>query len=134
MSIKIMSQIWDVRGHFTSTEKMVLLKIADCAADDGSHAFPSISTIANACSIAERTVYTILDRLYKRKILSKRFRMRLGKITSNLYSINLKLLTHYVNNPVNKSCITCAKKETTPDPRSVVPLILDQDPPDPRSH
>ena len=101
MSIKIMTQIWETKGHFTSSEKFVLLKIADCAADDGTHSFPSIKTIAEQCELGRATVFRVLNNLYEKRILQKIFRITIKGKRSNKYEINLELLNHMVNNPVD---------------------------------
>lgn len=61
MSIRIMTRAWDapVSGH---AEKLVLLKLADNANDEG-HAWPSQATIASQCALSERTVRDCLTRL-----------------------------------------------------------------------
>jgi hypothetical protein len=54
MSVKMMSQVWDL--DLATTEKMVLLILADHGDDDGQNAWPSISRIARKASISERQV------------------------------------------------------------------------------
>jgi hypothetical protein len=111
MSVKIMSLVWDTKRYFTSSQKLVLLKLADCAADDGSHAYPSHSTIAEECSLSKRGVINVLEALYDSGILSKQARFNAaGDKTSNLYFINVQILKQIANNeqPVDKPCITSA--------------------------
>ncbi len=109
MSIKIMSMLWDTRGHFTSTEKSILLKIADSAAEDGTNAYPGAGKIAACCELGRRTVFENLENIYKKKVLKKRNRIKAGRMTSNMYSFDLKLLQWMVDNPVDKPCKTQGK-------------------------
>ena len=54
MSIRLMSEVW--RTNLPTTEKMVLLVIADHANDEGTQSYPSQATIAQKASISVRTV------------------------------------------------------------------------------
>lgn len=54
MSIKLMTAVWD-RTDITSTQKLVLLALADWANDDGL-CWPSIATIGTKSSLKERAV------------------------------------------------------------------------------
>jgi hypothetical protein len=80
-----------------TTEKMVLLAIADHASDDGTNAYPSQATIAKKASISIRTVQRCVNNLVKAKYL----RMDKGAGGSancredrrpHLYTINLDRL------------------------------------------
>jgi len=55
-----MTQVWDV--PLTCSQKLVLLKLADNAHDDGLSARPGVSTIARQCGLSERCVqYTLRE-------------------------------------------------------------------------
>lgn len=54
MSIALISATWELA--IPSTEKMVLMCLADYANDDGENCWPAISTIARKCSKGERTI------------------------------------------------------------------------------
>lgn len=58
MSIKLMAAAWDL--DIPSTEKMVLLCLADYAGDNGA-CWPSVPSIAKKCSKSERTVQTAIQ-------------------------------------------------------------------------
>lgn len=62
MSVRVMSWVWE---HSTAggSERLVLLAIADNAADDGSNAWPSLHTLARKTLLDVRTVRRILRRL-----------------------------------------------------------------------
>lgn len=60
MSIALMSQVWPL--DIPSTEKLVLLALADNANDDGE-CWPSIGTIADKTALSERTVHYAIKRL-----------------------------------------------------------------------
>lgn len=63
MSIRVMSEVW--RTNLPTTEKMVLLVIADHANDEGVEAWPSQATIATKASISIRTVQRCVNNLVK---------------------------------------------------------------------
>ncbi len=62
MSVHISSAVW-ANEQIRGTAKLVLLKLADCADDDGRNAYPSVARIARECGIGERSVQRILGRL-----------------------------------------------------------------------
>jgi hypothetical protein len=95
MSIQVMTEVW--KTDLPTTEKMVLLAIADHASDDGTNAYPSQATIAKKASISIRTVQRCVNNLVKAKYL----RMDKGAGGSancredrrpHLYTINLDRL------------------------------------------
>lgn len=61
MSIRIMSEVW--RTNLPTTEKMILLVIADHATDEGDNAWPSQQTIATRASCNVRTVQRSINEL-----------------------------------------------------------------------
>ena len=61
MSIRIMSDVW--LADLGTTEKIVLLVIADHASDDGGNAWPSQATIARKASLSIRTVQRVINDL-----------------------------------------------------------------------
>lgn len=63
MSIRVMTEVW--KTNLPTTEKMVLLVIADHASDDGTNAWPSQATIAAKCSISVRTVQRSVNTLVR---------------------------------------------------------------------
>lgn len=64
MSIRIMSEVWKTK--LTTSEKMVLLVIADHASDDGTEAWPSQRLIGEKASLSIRTVQTTINRLQEK--------------------------------------------------------------------
>ena len=61
MSVKQMALVWEL--DLPSTEKFVLLKLADCADDRGRNAFPSVDRIGAECGLARRSVQRMLAKL-----------------------------------------------------------------------
>lgn len=55
MSIKLMTMVWEIPMP-THAQKLILLKLADWAADDGGSVFPSRNTIADRCDVSVSTV------------------------------------------------------------------------------
>lgn len=50
-------------------QKLALLKLCDCADDDGSNAFPSVATLAQAASVSERHAQRLLRELVEAGLL-----------------------------------------------------------------
>lgn len=84
MSIEVMSWVWK-HSKATGTAKFVLLAIADNAWDDGSNAWPSITTISKKTGLSERTVQRCVQNLFD--IDELRIFDRPGH--SNLYQVNM---------------------------------------------
>lgn len=86
MSIKLMSQVWDM--ELPIGEKMLLLKLADRANDDGE-CWPGQEELARQCSMSVRAIRDNLNRLVERGLIEIKYRnfgMRRG---SNVYCMNL---------------------------------------------
>lgn len=91
MSIKLMSMVWDDHTtELTGIEKSVLLKLCDCAADDGTRAFPSVPTISLATGFCVSSVQRAVKSLQSKKRLTRQFRKK-DKIVNlvNNYRINV---------------------------------------------
>ena len=84
MSIKVIQWVWDC-SESTNGERLVLLAIADNAADDGTRAYPSIAEIARKANLSERAVHYAIERLTKLgELVVKRGSGR-GRV--NMYSV-----------------------------------------------
>ncbi len=68
MSIKVMVKVWE--SDLPSSEKFVLLALADHARDDGSRVYPSIATVARKTGFSERTVQRCMRTLQAMGILT----------------------------------------------------------------
>lgn len=82
-----MAYVWS-NGPTDSTQRFVLLALADSASDDGGNAYPSIGTLAKKCALSDRTVIRALDGLVADGYLTRQRR----KDTSNMYQIVLSKL------------------------------------------
>lgn len=60
MSVHVSSLVW--KTTLRTTDKIIMLKLADVANDDGSRVFPSVETIARECGCSDRTVQRTLKR------------------------------------------------------------------------
>lgn len=99
MSIEVMSWVWK-KSKATGTAKFVLLAIADNAWDDGSNAWPSITTISRKTGLSERTVQRCIQNLFEINELTVYDRPG----HSNLYQVNMDSVE-----PIEKP-----KRELTP--------------------
>src|SRR6266568_2988646 len=62
MSVRVMSWVWE-SSRSEGIDRLVLLAIADCAADHGGDSWPSIATLVGKTRLAERTVQRAIKRL-----------------------------------------------------------------------
>src|SRR4051812_14005624 len=68
MSAKITGQLWDYR--LSTTERMILMALADRCDHDGSEARPSVARLVWMTNISEREVYNTLADLKARGVLT----------------------------------------------------------------
>ena len=67
MSIKLMSKVFD--SDLPTTEKFVLLAMADYASESGESIFPSIATLAQKTSLSDRSVQNAIQSLIEKGYL-----------------------------------------------------------------
>lgn len=61
MSVKVSALCWKVR--LPATEKLVLLRLADFADDQGFNIYPAVQTVADDCGVGARAVQLTLKKL-----------------------------------------------------------------------
>ena len=88
MSILVMSMVWTDR-ELDATAKLVLIRLADFAADDGTNIFPSVGRVAQDTSLSERAVRTALRRLEEGGALILVAREDSGRHKAREYRIDL---------------------------------------------
>lgn len=89
MSFKLVAQVFDIRlGN--PMRKMVLIKLADQANDDG-YCWPSYETLAYACEVSRRTVISHIKWLASNDFLwiEKRYDHEKQKNLTNIYHLTL---------------------------------------------
>lgn len=84
MSIKVIQWVWDC-SESKNAERLVLLAIADNAADDGTRAYPSVVEIARKANLSERGVQAAVARLVKSGELSVKIGGGRGRV--NMYTV-----------------------------------------------
>lgn len=87
MSIKVIQWVWDC-SESKNAERLVLLAIADNAADDGTRAYPSVIEIARKANLSERGVQAAVARLVKSGELSVKIGGGRGRV--NMYTVIMK--------------------------------------------
>jgi len=109
MSIRIMANVWEHPG-INSTQKLVLLALADWANDEGM-CWPSIQRIADKCSLTKRAVQKALRAIEDMGML----RYEDGVHKSRTYWISLQ-----VNHVHPRTTFTPPMNDVhpTPEPRS----------------
>lgn len=84
MSIRVMDWVWR-QSKSRGVERLVLLAIADCANDEGEHAYPSIATLTSKAGIGESTTHRAIKALVDLGEL--RVTQNAGKRGTNLYAV-----------------------------------------------
>lgn len=91
MSLALLPLIWRMKpGILTSSEKIVLLRLADFAQEDGSSIYPCLKRIAEETSLSLRTVQRAITELLEKGCLQlvQSFTSR----KPNIYQINVSFL------------------------------------------
>jgi len=83
MSIKAMTTVWD-KSKQSGSSLLMLLAIADYAHDDGSNAWPSLSTLARKTRMTRRNAIYTIQKLSEAGELRINHR---GSRKSNVYDI-----------------------------------------------
>lgn len=91
MSVILMDLVWK-RGPENTTERFVLLAIADHAKDDGSGAYPSLGTIAKKCALSRRSAIRAVNALVEQGYINRTRKKRDGEFTSSDYQLNVSRL------------------------------------------
>ena len=90
MSIIATREVWE--ADLPSTEKFVLLNIADFSNDKTGTAWPAQRTVARKTGLSRQTVNRAIKRLCDKGVLACSSRSAEGKSTSNVYRINIVAL------------------------------------------
>jgi hypothetical protein len=88
MSIRVMAGVFDL--SISSTEKLVLLALADHARDDGTGAYPAVNTLARKTSLSRRGIQKILRRLEQASLIAQKGTVRCGRGETVEYRITLQ--------------------------------------------
>lgn len=88
MSVRVMSQVWQL--DLPATLKLVLLRLGDHADDDGRNAYPSVGSLAEACSLTRRGVQKVLRDLEHRELIVLEGGGKGGRRLTRRYRITLK--------------------------------------------
>jgi hypothetical protein len=86
MSVRVMSWVWE-SSRSEGIDRLVLLAIADCAADHGGDSWPSIATLVDKTKLGERTVQRAIKRLAELGELT--VKSNAGKHGVNVYRIDM---------------------------------------------
>ncbi len=90
MSVRVSSVVWKPR--LPATTKLVLLRLADSAHDDGGQAYPSVDTMAAECGLSRRTVQVVLRNLEADGLITPVGSTTGGRGGTTVYQINLQRL------------------------------------------
>ena len=107
MTIRAMNWAWGI--ELPPAMKLVLLKLADRANDDGE-CWPGMDVVAQACGVCERTMMRYIDKMEQIGLLKRdKRKSESGKQQTNLYTLNLDYqpgdnLSPGDDEPGDKSC------------------------------
>jgi hypothetical protein len=68
MSVKIMAAVWEIDG-LSPAEKLLLLKHADHADDQGNNSYPSVALLVRTCGLDERRIQRTRQALIRKGFL-----------------------------------------------------------------
>jgi len=88
VSVRLMFEIFQADLGSGPTPKLVLIALADFAADDGTSVYPSVKTIADKCDLSERATRYTLRKLQKAGLLE--MEREASQHTSRRYLIHIE--------------------------------------------
>lgn len=117
MSIELMSKVFKAQG-LKSTQKLVLLALADHANDEGRHVYPSVGKVASKTALTPRAVQVTIRQLETMKLIKKI--KRGGGTKTNEYTIQVAGLTNLIH-PTPESDSPVPPNDVHPTPESDSP-------------
>lgn len=90
MSLKVTTLVW--RAGLDATTKIVALRLADFADDDGGSIYPSVPRVARDCGLGERSVQGALRRLQNDGVLVMVREADFSRRLAREYAFNLAVL------------------------------------------
>lgn len=91
MSVHLSALVWEIEFP-TSTQKLLLLRVADYADDDGAGIYPSIAEVARQIGASERQIQYAIRAFEGVKILDRVKDGGTGPTRTNVWRINVDLL------------------------------------------
>jgi len=91
MSIRLMTMVWDIELP-TTAQKLILLRLADYAADSGGSVWPARETLAKACGCDESTIKRTLKAFRECGLLHLVREGGAGPKDTNEWLLNVELL------------------------------------------
>ena len=91
MSVHLTSLVWEV-AFPTSTQKLLLLRVADYADDDGSGIYPSIPEVARQVGASERQIQYAIRAFEGVSLIERVTEGGSGPKRTNVWTINVDLL------------------------------------------
>lgn len=91
MSIRLMSVVWEI-DFPTQSQKLIALKLADYASDNGASIFPAVNTIAKHTGCDERTVQRVMKAFRACGFLSLIKEGGTGPKATNQWQLNVPVL------------------------------------------
>jgi len=101
VSIHVLSMVLKARLRSTN-HKMVMIKLASCANDDGTRVFPAVATIAAEAQLSRRTVQAILRALEDEGLIVLEGHAAGGRGHAREYRIRLDALAERTAAPPEK--------------------------------
>lgn len=120
MSNKVLNLAWSSNlGGACGTRKLVLVRLADFARDDGTSVYPSLATIVSHTGLSERTVRTALRELEAMSVLVV-VRRGGGREKTTRYRIDLATLAGLSKGAADAPFI---QDDETGNPATAAPFI-----------
>lgn len=107
MSVRVMTAIWDI--DLPAAEKLVALKLADCASDDGGNAWPAVARIAHETGLSARKVQGCLKALQGRGLVAIQSESRAQRPTTYRFDLEaLARISDPYTAPAQRAGVTVA--------------------------
>ena len=111
MAFDLVARVWGSRG-LTSTEKLVLLRIADRVNVESGFAYPSVQSLADDCSLTKSGTVKVINRLRAKRCLS--VEPGTGRRSSHYRVVVEHLGSGEHGSPLRRSAETCSGEYGSP--------------------
>lgn len=103
MSSRILGNVWDACAahNIKGAKLLIMARLADYSNDDGM-SYPSVETICRQLGLGESTVRSAISELEAAGWLSREFRRRSNRNSSNKYYLNAERLEMYARTEKDK--------------------------------
>lgn len=103
MSVIVSALCWKLR--LSGTDKLILMRLADFASDDGTRIYPAVRSVADECGVSERCVQYTIRKLQAAGVLVMLGEGKGGRNRTTEYAIDIEAVRDFVERGIAKTYV-----------------------------